>query len=466
MGNSFLIRQATIVNEEKIFVGDVLIEDGIISSIKPISPPHPPLQEGGESSLRYKDKPLTGGQPAVLHAEGLLLLPGIIDDQVHFREPGLTQKGDLYTESRAAVAGGVTSFMDMPNTTPKAVTVDILEEKYRIAAEKSAANYSFFLGATNDNLDEIRKADPRTICGLKVFMGASTGNMLVDDPAALEAIFAESKMIVAIHSEDETIIRRNLEVCREKYGEAIPVTAHPLIRSAEACIRSTERAVALAKKNNTRLHVLHISTAAEASLLDPPGPLETKRITGEVCVHHLWFDDRDYARLGSLIKWNPAIKSEADKNGLFEALLDGRIDLVATDHAPHLFEEKSNPYLSCPSGAPLIQHSLNMMLEFWKQGKISLEMIVRKMCHNPAILYRIEKRGFIREGYAADLVLVDPNRPWTVSKENILYKCGWSPMEGYSFTTRVRHTFVNGNAVYMDGLFDDTVKGRRLMFNP
>jgi dihydroorotase len=464
MGNSFLIRQATIVNEEKTFVGDVLVEDGIISSIKPIYPPHPPLQEGGENTLRYNESPLLGGME-VVDATGLLLLPGIIDDQVHFRDPGLTRKGDLITEPKAAVAGGVTSFMDMPNTTPKAVTTDILEEKYRIAAEKSVANYSFFLGATNDNLGEIRKADPRTICGVKVFMGASTGNMLVDDPAALEAIFAESKMVVAIHSEDETIIRRNLEVYKERYGDAIPVEAHPLIRSAEACLRSTERAVALAKKHNTRLHVLHISTAAEASLLDPPGPLETKRITGEVCVHHLWFDDRDYARLGSLIKWNPAIKSEADKNGLFKALLDGRIDLVATDHAPHLIAEKSNPYLSCPSGAPLIQHSLNMMLEFWKQGKISLETIVRKMCHNPAILYRIQKRGFIREGFAADLVLVDPDRPWTVSTKNILYKCGWSPMDGHTFSTSVTHTFVNGNAVYVNGTFDESVKGRRLIFN-
>ena len=446
MGRSFLIRNATIVNEGRSFHGDVLIEDGIISKV--------------ESSIQHPASSIL-----VIQAEGKLLLPGIIDDQVHFRDPGLTQKGDLHTETRAAVAGGVTSFMDMPNTSPKAVTLDVLEEKYRIASEKSLANYSFFLGATNDNMGEILKADPRTICGVKVFMGASTGNMLVDDPATLEAIFAGSRMIVAIHSEDEIVIRENLQRYREIYGEEIPVEAHPLIRSAEACLRSTERAVVLAKEHGTRLHVLHLSTAAEASLLDPPGPLENKRITGEVCVHHLWFDDRDYARLGALIKWNPAIKSEAEKNGLFNALLDDRIDLVATDHAPHLIEEKSNPYTSCPSGAPLIQHSLPMMLEFWRQGRIPLEKIVEKMCHNPAILYRIANRGFIREGYAADLVLVDPDRPWTVTKENILYKCGWSPVDGVTFNTTVTHTFVNGHPVYVNGVFDETVKGRRLLFN-
>ena len=446
MGKSFLIRQATIVNEDKIFVGDVLVENGIISNIS--------------SNIQHPTSNIT-----LVEAEGFLLLPGIIDDQVHFRDPGLTHKGDLSSESRAAVAGGVTSFMDMPNTNPKAVTLSILEEKYRLAQEKSLANYSFFLGATNDNLEEIRQADPGKICGVKVFMGASTGNMLVDDPAALEAIFRESPMVVAIHSEDETVIRRNLELFREQYGDAIPVEAHPLIRSAEACIRSTERAVALARKHRTRLHVLHLSTAAEADLIDRPGPLEQKRITGEVCVHHLWFCDKDYARLGSRIKWNPAIKGEAERDGLFLALLDGRIDLVATDHAPHLIEEKSKPYTSCPSGAPLIQHSLNMMLEFWKQGRISLEMIVRKMCHNPAILYRIRNRGFIREGYAADLVLVDPGRSWTVTPGNTLYKCGWSPLEGFTFSTSVTHTFVNGSLVYENGRFDESVRGQRLMFN-
>jgi dihydroorotase len=467
MGNSFLIRNSTIVNEGKSFQGDVLIENGIIAEVIPNSgqtPPYPPLEKKGEPYPKPGDQSQSGGLTTI-NALGLFLLPGIIDDQVHFRDPGLTQKGDLHTETRAAVAGGVTSFMDMPNTTPKAVTLEVLVEKYRIASEKSLANYSFFLGATNDNLDEIRKADPRTICGVKVFMGASTGNMLVDDPAALEAIFAGSKMIVAIHSEDEGIIRANLQRYKEIYGDDIPAEAHPLIRSAEACLRSTERAVSLARKHNTRLHVLHLSTAAEAALLDAPGPLENKRITGEVCVHHIWFDDRDYARLGALIKWNPAIKSEAEKNGLFKALLEDRIDLVATDHAPHLLEEKSNPYTTCPSGAPLIQHSLHMMLEFWRQGRIPLETIVAKMCHNPAILYRIVDRGFIREGYAADLVLVDPNRPWTVSKENILYKCGWSPVDGVTFTSTVTHTFVNGHPVYVNGIFDETVKGRRLLFN-
>ncbi len=446
MGRTFLIRNATIVNEGISFRGDVFVENGLIAEISPAIP-HP-----------------APGIP-VYEAAGLLLFPGIIDDQVHFREPGLTQKGDLHTESRAAVAGGVTSFMDMPNTTPKAVTLEILEEKYTLASEKSLANYSFFLGATNDNIAEIRQVNPEEVCGVKVFMGASTGNMLVDDPAALEAIFSSCPVIVAIHSEDETVIQANLQHFREIYGDNIPVEAHPLIRSAEACLRSTQRAVALARKHGTRLHVLHLSTAAEADLLDAHGPLEAKKVTGEVCVHHLWFDDRDYARLGSLIKWNPAIKSETDKDGLFRALLDGRIDLIATDHAPHLIGDKSNPYLSCPSGAPLIQHSLFMMLEFYRQGKISLETIVQKMCHNPAILYRIRNRGFIRKGYAADLVLVDPERPWTVTRENILYKCGWSPMEGYTFNSAVTHTFVNGNPVYTNGTFDESVRGERLLFN-
>lgn len=446
MDDSFLIREATVVNEGNVFAGDVLIENGIISAIG-------------------KDLHPSSAAIPVIEASGQLLLPGVIDDQVHFREPGLTAKADIATESHAAVAGGVTSYMEMPNTDPKATTLDILEEKYRLAAAKSLANYSFFLGATNENQEEIRKADPRKICGVKVFMGASTGNMLVDDPKALEAIFASTGMIVAVHSEDETIIRRNLQSFKEKYGDNIPMEAHPLIRSEEACLRSTERAIALAKKHNTRLHILHLSTAAEAALLDATTPLAEKRITAEACVQHLWFDDRDYARLGSLIKWNPAIKSEKDKNGLFQALLDGRIDIIATDHAPHLRDEKEHPYTSCPSGAPMVQHSLNIMLEFWRRGMISLETIVQKMCHNPAILYRIEKRGFIREGYAADLVLVNPDEGLTVSSDNIFYKCGWSPLEGTTFKTKVTHTFVNGHAVFTNGRFDESVKGHRLLFN-
>jgi len=446
MDDSFLIREATVVNEGNVFAGDVLIENGIITAIG--------------NGLH----PSSAAIP-VIEAHGQLLLPGVIDDQVHFREPGLTAKADIATESHAAVAGGVTSYMEMPNTDPKATTLDILEEKYRLAATKSLANYSFFLGATNANQEEIRKADPRKICGVKVFMGASTGNMLVDDPKALEAIFSGTGMIVAVHSEDENIIRRNLQSFKEKYGDDIPMEAHPLIRSEEACLRSTERAIALAKKHNTRLHILHLSTAAEAALLDNTMPLGEKRITAEVCVQHLWFDDRDYARLGSLIKWNPAIKSEKDKNGLLKALLDGRIDIISTDHAPHLREEKEHPYTSCPSGAPMVQHSLNIMLEFWRRGMISLETIVQKMCHNPAILYRIAKRGFIREGYAADLVLVNPDAGLTVSRDNIFYKCGWSPLEGTKFKTRITHTFVNGRAVFVNGRFDESVKGQRLLFN-
>jgi dihydroorotase len=451
MGNTILITNATIVNEGRSFRGDVLIEDGFITSVS-----EQPIQVS--SNILY---------PAmeIIDAAGKILIPGVIDDQVHFRDPGLTMKGDLYTESRAAVAGGVTSFMDMPNTTPKATTLEILEQKYDLASEKSLANYSFFLGATNDNASEVKRADPRKICGLKVFMGASTGNMLVDDPRTLEDIFEHAPMIVAIHSEEESIIRENLRIYREKYGDDIPVEAHPLIRSAEACYRSSEKAVNLARKHNTRLHILHMSTARELDLLDNTVPLAEKKITAEVCVHHLWFDDRDYKTLGSLIKWNPAIKTSADREGLFEGLLNDKIDIIATDHAPHLLEEKSNPYATCPSGGPLIQHSLVIMLEFFRQGKISLERVVEKMAHNPAILYRIDRRGFIREGYHADLVLIDPESPWTVSKENILYKCGWSPFEGVTFSSSVKCTIVNGNIVYRDGIFNEEIKGERLIFN-
>ena len=385
---------------------------------------------------------------------------------MHFRDPGLIYKGDLYTETRAAVAGGVTSFMDMPNTDPQAITLGILEEKYKLASQKSIANYSFFLGATNENLEEIKKANPEKICGVKVFLGASTGNMLVDNPEVLEKIFANSRMIVAIHSEDEGIIRKNLAAFRERFGERIPVEAHPLIRSEEACFTSTKRAVELATKHNTRLHVLHLSTAKEIELFRSDIPLKKKRITAEVCVHHLWFDDRDYARLGSRIKWNPAIKTEQDKEGLFKGLLEDKIDIIATDHAPHLEEEKTQPYLICPSGGPLIQHSLVIMLEFFHMKKISIEKIVEKMCHAPAVLYRIKDRGYIRKGCFADIVLVDPDAPWTVSKENILYKCGWSPFEGIRFSSRINYTFVNGNPVYMNGRFDERHLGKRLEFNP
>jgi dihydroorotase len=447
-----LITGANIVNEGRIFEGSVLIRGDRIESVISAGSYDPVLEDLENIEL--------------IDGRGKYLLPGVIDDQVHFRDPGLTQKGDLSTESRAAVAGGVTSFMDMPNTDPRAVTIGILEEKYKLAAQKSLANYSFFLGATNDNLVEIEKADPSKICGVKVFLGASTGNMLVDDPVVLEKIFANSKLIVAIHSEDEGIIRKNLAAAKEKYGEDIPIETHPLIRSEEACFVSTKRAVDLAVKHNTRLHVLHLSTAKELELFRNDIPLPKKRITAEVCVHHLWFDDSDYARLGSRIKWNPAIKTKHDREGLFKGLLDDRIDIFATDHAPHLEAEKLNPYTSCPSGGPLIQHSLVVMLEFYHRKKISLEKIVEKMCHAPAVLYNVRDRGFIRKGCFADLVLVDLNAPWTVSKENILYKCGWSPFEGTTFSSSVSHTFVNGKAVFRNGKIEERWKGKRLEFNP
>ena len=448
---SYFIYNALLVNEGKQFPGSLLIKDGLIEEIfsgpRPVSfvLPKPCMQ---------------------IDAHGQMLIPGVIDDQVHFRDPGLTEKGDLYTESRAAVAGGVTSFMDMPNTLPKATSLDILEDKYRLASEKSLANYSFFLGAANDNLEEIKKADPARICGLKIFTGASTGNMLVSDQEILEAIFRESPVLIAVHSEDEAIIQANLKTFKEKYGDDIPIEAHPHIRSEEACYKSSEFLVELARKHNSRLHLLHLSTARELDLLDNTITLAEKRITGEVCVHHLWFDERDYADLGSRIKWNPAIKTEKDKLGLMEGLINNKIDIVATDHAPHLLSEKSNPYTSCPSGAPLIQHSLVAMLGFYHMGKLSLGKIIDKLCHSPAILYRIQQRGFIRKGYFADLVLVDMDAPWTVAPENILYKCGWSPLEGVTFKSRVNMTWVNGRLVFDHGKFNESFKGQRLSFNP
>ncbi|MCX6283826.1 MAG: dihydroorotase, partial [Bacteroidetes bacterium] len=409
---SYFIHNALIVNEGKQFAGSLIITDGRIAEI---------FNGPGPASFVLPDGTVE------IDAGGQLLMPGVIDDHVHFRDPGLTEKGDLYTESRAAVAGGVTSFMDMPNTLPKATNLDILEKKFSLAAEKSLSNFSFFLGATNDNLGEIKKADPSRICGLKLFTGASTGNMLVSDKAALEAIFRESPVIIAVHSEDEAIIQANLKTYRERYGDDIPIEAHPLIRSEEACYKSSELMVALARKHKARLHLLHLSTARELGLLDNTIPLKDKLITAEVCVHHLWFDERDYADLGSRIKWNPAIKTGKDKLGLMEGLINDKIDIIATDHAPHLLKEKDNPYISCPSGAPLIQHSLVAMLAFYHIGKLPLEKIIEKLCHSPAVLYRIKERGFIRKGYFADLVLVDMDAPWTVTPENILYKCGWSP---------------------------------------
>jgi dihydroorotase len=392
-------------------------------------------------------------------------MPGVIDDQVHFREPGLTHKGDIYSESRAAVAGGVTSFMDMPNTNPQTINIDILNEKYRIGSENSLTNYSFYLGATNTNIDEVLNVDKTSVCGIKLFMGSSTGNMLVDNENALRELFAKATLPVTVHCEDEPMIRKNSEIYKEKYGEDVPVKMHPLIRSREACFRSSSHAVNLAKEYNTRLHILHLSTADELKLFSNALPLYQKKITGEVCIHHLWFDESSYEKLGNLIKWNPAIKTRFDRDALINGVNNDIIDIIATDHAPHTLTEKRNSYFKAPSGGPLIQHSLVVMLELWHRKIFSLEKIVEKMCHNPAILFNIRNRGFIREGYQADLCLVDPASPWSVSKDNILYKCGWSPFEGVTFQSKVVKTIVNGIIVYDNGVINEEYRGQRLMFD-
>lgn len=450
MLNSYYIHNALIVNENSRFSGGVLVQNGMISDIFQGNAPADYIMPAETTRVDARQK---------------YLIPGIIDDHVHFREPGLTGKGSIETESRAAVAGGVTSYMEMPNTIPNATTLEILEEKFDIAAQRSLANYSFFLGATNDNISEIKMADPARICGVKVFMGASTGNMLVDDPGALRAIFEGSPLLIVVHAEEEPVIRLNLERFTSKYGAAIPAAAHPMIRTEEACYLSSQKAVKLALESNARLHLAHLSTEKELELLRNDIPLAEKNVTGEVCIHHLWFDDRDYADLGSRIRWNPAIKTPQDREGLFAGLLNNKIDLIATDHAPHLKGEKENAYCSCPSGGPTIQHALVAMFGFFQLGKISVEKIVEKMCHAPAILYRISNRGFIRKGFAADLVLVDPDDPWKVEPGNILYKCGWSPFEGVTFRARVTHTWVNGHLVFDQGRFDDSIKGSRLQFN-
>ena len=439
-----LIKNATIVNESQIFESDLLIENDLIAEI------------GVNISAENVDQ--------IIDAAGKYLLPGIIDDQVHFREPGLTWKGDIESESRAAIAGGITSFMEQPNTVPNAVTQELLEEKYKIAAKKSFANYSFMMGGTNDNLEEILKTNPRNVAGIKLFLGSSTGNMLVDNPKTLENIFSKVKMLIAVHCEDEATIRKNTEIFKEKYGEDVPVSAHHLIRSEEACYISSSKAIELAKKTGARLHVFHLSTAKEMELFRNDIPLKEKKITAEVCVHHLTFTNKDYETKGNFIKWNPAVKTQKDQDGLWEALLDERIDVIATDHAPHTFEEKSQKYLQAPSGGPLVQHALNVMFENYKNNKISLEKIVEKMCHNPAILFQIEKRGFIKEGFKADLVLVDLNEKYTVSKENILAKCGWSPFEGTEFHSKITHTFVNGFLAYENGIVSEEKHGERLLF--
>ncbi|WP_372916794.1 dihydroorotase [Salegentibacter sp.] len=424
-----LIKNARVVNEGKIKEADVFIENGVIAEIgESISPKSPDVN--------------------IYDAEGTYLLPGLIDDQVHFREPGLTHKDTIESGSKAAVAGGITSFFEMPNTLPQTTTVELLEEKFQMAAESSYANYSFMFGGTNDNLEEILKVDPKKTAALKLFLGSSTGNMLVDDEKVLEEIFSKSPLLIAVHCEDEKTIQENLQEAIERYGEDIPMELHPKIRSEEACYLSSSKAVALAKKTGARLHVFHLSTAKEIGLFSNKKPLKDKKITAEVCVHHLWFNDSDYAKKGTLIKWNPAVKTKKDQEALLQGLLDGHIDVLATDHAPHTKEEKKNKYTKAPSGGPLVQHALPAMLQFHHQGKISLEKIVEKMCHNPAILYQIKDRGYIRVGYKADLVLVDLNAPWAVQPDNIVYKCGWSPFEGVTFKSRVTHTFVNGNLVY------------------
>ena len=443
-----IIRNATIVNEGRTFTGSVLISGEHIKAV----------YEGSQF--------IEVSQPCIeIDARGMLLLPGVIDDQVHFRDPGLTQKGDLYTESKAAVAGGVTSYMDMPNTRPQATTIEILEAKYALAATKSLANYSFLMGVTNDNVDELKKVDPRKVAGVKMFMGSSTGNMLVDNQETLNRVFSELSILIVTHCEDEPTIQRNIQHYKELLGEDIPIEYHPLIRSAEACYKSSAYAVELATKYNSRLHVFHLSTAKEMSLFSSDIPLKEKRITAEVCVHHLWFSDKDYAKYGNRIKWNPAIKSETDRQALIDAVNSNKIDVIATDHAPHLMSEKEGSCLTAASGGPLVQHSLVAMMQLVKQGVFTLEKVVDKMCHSPAELFRIEKRGFIRPGYFADLVLVDPNRSWTVTEDNILYKCGWSPFEGTSFDASVLQTWVNGNLAYDNGQFDETIRGKRLLFD-
>jgi dihydroorotase len=446
MNQDLLIKNATIVNEGKSFIADVLLSNGFIKQM-------------GQIDIQAHHK--------VIDGTGKHLLPGIIDGQVHFRDPGLTHKGDLYTESKAAIAGGVTSFIDMPNTIPNILTIENLKEKYAIASQKSLANYGFFLGVNGDNIDEVIQTDTSQLLGVSDdgLYFTKKGNLLADSPQTMEKLFANCKSIIAIHSEKEELIEENEQIFRDKYGEEVPVKYHPIIRSAKGCYEATKRAIDLAKKHDARLHILHLTTEIETHLFQNDIPLREKKITTEVSVHHLWFSDKDYERLGMLIKWNPAIKTEQDKKGLMKALLDDRIDIITTDHAPHTLEEKEKPYFQSMSGAPMVQHSLNCMLELFLEGLISLEKIVEKMCHNPAILYRIKNRGFIREGFYADLTLVDLNSQWKVSKDNLLYKCDWSPLEGTTFRTAIKQTIVNGNLVYDNGHFNDKIKGIALTLN-
>ena len=439
-----LIKNAKIVNENTIKEGDILIEGEIIKQIS--------------ENINISD------DMEVFNVGGQFVLPGAIDDQVHFREPGLTHKATIETESKAALAGGITSFMEMPNTNPQTTTIEALKNKFNIAEKTSYANYSFMFGGTNDNLEEILKVNPKEVPALKLFLGSSTGNMLVDDPEVLEQIFSNVNLPIAVHCEDETTIKNNLKKYIEKYGEDIPIECHPEIRSEEACYLSSSMAIELAKKTGARLHVFHLSTGKETALFENDKPLKDKKITAEVCIHHLWFSDKDYEEKGSLIKWNPAVKTPKDREILWDALLDDRLDVIATDHAPHTFEEKNNVYTNAPSGGPLVQHALVALLEKHLEGKISMEKIVEKMCHNPAILFDVEKRGYIKEGFYADLVVVDTNKPWTVNIENILYKCAWSPFEGQTFRSKVTHTFLNGHLVYHNGEFSKERASKKLSF--
>lgn len=442
--NTYLIKGATLVNEGKQFIADVLIKNGIIEQI-------------GQS--------LTAIGAKEINAEGLHLLPGMIDDQVHFREPGLTHKADIFSESMAAVAGGITSFMEMPNTVPNTLTQDLLAEKYQIATQTSLANYSFYMGASNDNIEEVLKTDAKNVCGIKVFMGSSTGNMLVDNEKTLENIFSKAPILVATHCEDEATIRENLAKFTSQYGEDLTIEMHPLIRSAEACYKSSSLAVELAKRYQTRLHILHISTAKELELFDNTISLKDKKITSEACIHHLWFNDQDYATKGNFIKWNPAVKTEADQNAILQGVLADKIDVIATDHAPHTLAEKQQSYTQAPSGGPLVQHALSALLEMHLQGKITLEKIVEKTAHSVATCFNIDRRGYIREGYWADLVLVNLNDPFKVTPLNIFYKCGWSPFDGQTFQASITHTFVSGNLAYQNGKFVTNEIGKRLAFN-
>ena len=444
MAKKILIKNATIINEEKKFISDLLIVDTKIFKIKP----NIEIQDDFE----------------IIDATGKVLIPGLIDDQVHFREPGLTHKATIESESKAAIAGGITSFIEMPNTIPQTTTVKELKRKFKIAESSSYANYSFMFGATNSNLEEIKKINKNEVAALKIFLGSSTGNMLVDDQDILRDIFLNTDLIIVVHSEDEQIINENLEKYKSKYGSNIPFESHSKIRSEEACLKSTKKIIKLAKETNARLHVFHLSTKSESLLFDNSMPLKDKKITSEVCVHHLWFSDNDYKNKQSLIKWNPSIKTSEDRNGIWDALLNDKIDVIATDHAPHTIKEKSKSYLECPSGGPLVQHALVSMIEHHFNNKISLEKIVTKMCHNPAILFQIKNRGFIRKGYFADLVLVDLNKPWIVDKQNILYKCNWSPFEGQKFNSQVTHTFVNGNLAYNKGDFSNELHGEKILF--